>query len=319
MYPYVMQFPIPVDFVGESTQLTDKYYGFLDVEVYMPEVYTPVLPVRLEKLYFPVGTVRGQFTSEELIEAEKHGCTIQKIHQAYYFKTREIFKDYVHKLYALKQSSGEPTRTIAKGLLNSLYGKFGQNPSKRVYCTEELAPDGSFPILHPDGTPSGFAYYTRIGRNAYLLPHISSAITSKARLHLLTKLNGSTYYCDTDSAFQDKEMQTSTKLGEWGFVGEGEVEFYQPKLYKFKGTWKSKGLNREQSIDDFVSGGANIVTRSRSLLESLRDGQDACAHVRTEKFLRDVRPKRAKDGENDTRPWNIEELENQGSSRRFKL
>jgi len=319
MYPYVMQFPIPTEFVGESSQLTDKYYGFMDCEIYMPEIYTPVLPVRLEKLYFPFGTLRGCFTSEELIEAEKHGATIQKIHKGYYFKTREIFADYVHKLYALKQTSGEPTRTIAKGLLNSLYGKFGQNPTKKVYCTEDLAPDGAYPILYPDGSPSGFAYYERTGRNAYLLPHISSAITSKARLHLLQQLTSDVYYCDTDSAFKEHPIPTSKVLGEWGFVGEGEVEFFQPKLYKFKGTWKSKGLNREQSIDDFVSGGANIVTRSRSLLESLRDGKDACAHVQTEKFLRDVRPKRAKDGENDTRPWNIEELENQGSSKRFKL
>jgi hypothetical protein len=152
-----------------------------------------------------------------------------------------------------------------------------------------------------------------------LLPHISSAITSRARLHLLTKLDAQSYYCDTDSVFTQYPIATSKVLGEWDFVGEGEVEFYQPKLYKFKGMWKSKGLNREQSIDDFVSGGANIVTRSRSLLESLRDGVDACAHVQTEKFLRDVRPKRAKCGDNDTRPWNIEELENQGSTRRFKL
>lgn len=319
MYPYVMQSPIPTDFIGESHQLTDKYYGFCDAEVYVPEVYTPVLPVRLEKLYFPSGVFRGTFTTEELIAAEIRGCSIQKIHKIYYFRCSEIFKEYVLKLYALKQSSGEPTRTIAKGLLNSLYGKFGQNPTKKVYCTEDIAPDGAYPIVYPDGTPSGFAYYERTGRNAYLLPHISSSITSKARLHLLQKLDDRSYYCDTDSVFTDVPMSVSRKLGEWSEVGQGEVSFIQPKLYKFKGTWKSKGLNREQSIDDFVSGGANIVTRSRSLLESLRQGVDACAHVKTEKFLRDARPKRALVGDNDTRPWNIEELGGGYQQRRFKL
>lgn len=319
MYPYVMQFPIPTDYVGESTKLTDKYYGFVDATVYIPEVYTPVLPHRMEKLYFPVGTLRGSFTSEELIAAETRGCSIQKIHNIHYFQCREIFREYVEKLYKLKQTSGEPTRTIAKGLLNALYGKFGQNPTKKVFCDVDTAPDGSYPIMDPDGKPSGFAYYNRTGRNAYLLPHISSAITSKARLHLLGRLDEHSYYCDTDSEFTDRPRSTSKILGEWDFVGEGEVQFYQPKLYRFRGKWKSKGLNREQSIDDFVQGGTNVVTRSRSLLEALRDGTEACAHVQTEKVLRDTRPKRAKDGENDTRPWNIQELENQGSMRRFKL
>jgi hypothetical protein len=317
MYPFVMQFPVPTEYIGESVKLTDKFYGFLDVDIYIPEIYTPVLPVRMEKLYFPCGTVRASFTSEELIAAELAGCSIQKIHRGFYFKTTSIFGEYVKKLYALKQNSTEPTRTIAKGLLNSLYGKFGQNPTKRVYCTESSAPDGSYPIVYPDGTPSGFAYYERTGRNAYLLPHISSSITSKARLHLLKQLNSDSYYCDTDSVFTPYPMETSKRLGEWDEVGQGEVHFIQPKLYKFRGQWKSKGLNREQNIDDYVSGGANIVMRSRSLLESLRDGKESCEHVRIEKYFRDTRPKRAWDG-NDTRPWNVEELG--GSPQvRFKL
>jgi hypothetical protein len=309
MYPYVMQFAMPTEFVGESHRLTDSHYGFVDAEVVVPENYIPCLPVRAEKLYFPVGRFRGQWTSEELIQAESLGCKIQKIFQAFYFRTKEIFREYVEKLYALKKTASEPTRTIAKGLLNALYGKFGQNPTKKIYCLVRQAPEGSFPILYPNGEPSGFAYYERTSRSNYLLPHLASAVTSKARLHLLSKLNNDSYYCDTDSVFTTKPFPVSKELGDWGEVGQGEATFIQPKLYKFKGTWKSKGLNREQSIDEFIQGSPNRALRSRSIREAMRDGKDACGHVEVQKVLRETRPKRAwlADGQ-ETRPWDVQEL-----------
>jgi hypothetical protein len=309
MYPYVMQQPMPTEYVGESRTLTDKYYGFLDAEIIVPDDYMPTLPVRSEKLYFPVGRFRGSWTSEELMIAESRGCRIVKVFKAYYFRTVQIFKEYVQKLYHLKKTSQEPTRTIAKGLLNALYGKFGQNPTKKVFVSERLAPHGSFPILYPNGEPSGFAYYERTSRNAYLLPHLASAVTSKARLHLLSRLDGDSFYCDTDSVFTSHVMGISKELGEWGEVGSGEALFIQPKLYKFKGVWKSKGLNREQNIDDFIAGNKNMATRARSIREAIRTGKDACEHVQVEKMLRETRPKRAwlTDGQ-ETRPWDVKEL-----------
>jgi len=309
MYPYVMLQPMPVEYVGESTQLTDSYFGFLECSVKLPDsrFYIPPLPMRLEKLFFPTGTLRAVWSSEELIEAENRGAQIQTIHKGYYFKVRDIFKGYIEKLYALKQKASEPTRTIAKLLMNALYGKFGQNPKKKVYMTERNAPDGSIPILNPDGRPSGFAYFERVSRQSYLLPHLAAAVTSKARIHLMRKLTDTTYYCDTDSVFTSESMETSKRLGEWSMVGEGNVRFIQPKLYKFNGTWKAKGLNREESIDAFVDGSPNHVMRSKSIKEALNDGSAACQSVHVEKLLRETRPKRAWVGD-DTRPWDIKEL-----------
>ena len=324
MYPYVMQFPMPVEYLGESHKLVDLHYGFVDATVTVPEDYVPTLPVRLEKLFFPCGVIRSVWTSEELIAAEARGARIQKIHTAHYFKTREIFKSYIDKLYAIKQNATEPARTIAKLLMNALYGKFGQNPRKKVYCLERIAPDGSFPILLPDGVPSGFAYYERDSRSAYLLPHLAAAVTSKARLHLLSRLDGSSYYCDTDSVFTSVPFPTTSKqLGEWSEVGEGECTFIQPKLYRFNGKWKAKGLNQHHDncrnrdtcdcgsvlIDDFVDGGINKVLRSRSIKEALRTGERATAHITVQKQLRESRPKRAWMSDNqNTRPWDIGEL-----------
>lgn len=309
MYPYVMREELPMEYVAESRRLHDKYYGFVLADVNVPDTYIPVLPVRHEKLFFPVGRFTAVWSVEELIVAENLGCRIEKVRKVLYFKTAPILREFVEKLYQLKKYAEEPTRTIAKYLLNSFYGKFGQAPVKRVYTTENDAPVKSWPIVHPDGTPSGFAYYERESRAAYLLPHISAAVTSKARLHLLSRLNDNIYYCDTDSVFTTDIIETSKEIGGWSLVGEGECRFWQPKLYKFKGEWKAKGLDRKQSIDAFVDGDINKVTRRKSIKEAMRDGSRATMDVVIEKRLRESRPKRAWINDNDTRPWNIKELE----------
>jgi len=263
----------------------------------------------MEKLYFPIGKLNGVWTTEELLIAESLGCRIQKVFKAIYFRTEAILRDFVVKLYRLKKEAEEPARTIAKYLLNSFYGKFGQSPVKKVYITEADAPKGSWPIMKPDGEPSGFAFYERTSNAAYLLPHISSAVTSMARLHLLSRLNENVYYCDTDSVFTPESLDTGKEIGEWSFVGEGECQFWQPKLYKFKGTWKSKGLDKEQSIDAYIQGDVNTVIRRKSIKEALRDGTPATMDVSIEKRLKESRPKRVWVNEQDTRPWDIQELE----------
>jgi hypothetical protein len=309
MYPYVMCEDLPIEYIAESRQLKENYYGFVQAEVIVPDIYIPVLPIRQEKLFFPIGKIKSIWTVEELRIAENFGCRIQKVYKAVYFRTAPILREFVTKLYQLKKTADEPTRTIAKYLLNSFYGKFGQAPIKRVYMTEFDAPAKAWPIVHSDGTPSGFAYHERTSRAAYLLPHISAAVTSKARLHLLSRLTDSIYYCDTDSVFTTDIMETSKEMGDWSLVGEGECRFWQPKLYKFKGEWKAKGLDRKQSIDAFVNGDINKVIRRKSIKEAMRDGSKAAMDVIIEKRLRESRPKRAWINDNDTRPWNMKELE----------
>lgn len=309
MYPYVMQFPMPIEHIGESKRLFDDKYGFVEATVNIRDCYMPSLPVRHGKLYFPMGVLRGIWTADELHQAEERGAEIQKIHHAEYFQTEPIFSSYIMKLYELKKIATEPTRTIAKLLLNSFYGKFGQNPTKKVYTTESDAPNGATPLITPEGTPTGFAYFERTSNAAYLLPHLASAVTSAARLHLLTNLSDKVFYCDTDSIFIPEKIETSRELGGWSEIGAGECHFIQPKLYKFKGIWKAKGLNREESIDAFVDGGVNHGQRTISIKEALKSGKTATQHISVEKVLREDMPKRAWDGAHqDTRPWRMDEI-----------
>jgi DNA polymerase type B, organellar and viral len=308
MYPFVMLSPMPTDFIGENRKRLDNVYGFVQAVVRVPEsLYIPPLPHQIEKLYFPSGELEGVWSTDELNAAEEKGVQVLKIIKAVYFECRPIFNGYVSTLYALKKKSGEPMRTIAKLLLNSLYGKFGQQPVKKVYMTEQDSPYGSYPILTPDGKPSGFAYFERRSNSAYLLPHIASAVTAKARVVLLKQLNESSYYCDTDSVFTSDYLPCGNAIGDWSLVGNGECHFVQPKLYKFNGLWKAKGLNKEQSIDEFVSGGTNHGKRSKSIKEALNTNTTACEHVAVDKVLRESRTKREWVGD-DTRPWDIQVL-----------
>lgn len=309
MYPYVMQFPMPIEHIGESKRLLDGKYGFVDATVNIRDCYIPSLPVRFGKLYFPMGLLRGTWAADELREAENRGAQIQKIHHAEYFETAPIFQSYIMKLYELKKMASEPTRTIAKLLLNSFYGKFGQNPTKKVYTTEWDAPYDATPIITPEGVPTGFAFYERTSHAAYLLPHLAAAVTSAARLHLLSNLSDSSFYCDTDSVFTTEKLETSKELGGWSEVGTGACHFIQPKLYKFKGSWKAKGLNTKEDIDVFVQGGTNHGERTISIKEAMKSGQHAAQHVKVEKVLREDAPKRAWDlSHQDTRPWNMAEI-----------
>jgi len=329
MYPYAMKKKIPVDYSHHSKrlELNDNTLGFVEAIVEIPpNIYIPPLPIRLEKLYFTSGIIQGVWTSEELSLAEKLGVKIQRIVKALYFRCDKIFDEYVDKLFHLKRHSEEPTRTISKYLLNSLYGKFGQNPVKKVYCRIQDAPEGSSILLDSNGQPTGFCYYETISKSAYLLPHISAAITSSARIHLLASLNSNSFYCDTDSIFTTDTMPTGKNLGEWSNIGNGNARFLQPKLYRFNGDWKGKGISVEKppnydsftkqqkqelfnkEVEKFISGEGNIQRRHRSIKEALKGEHKACSTVEITKVLRAYRPKRRWINDQDTEPWNITEL-----------
>ncbi len=314
MYPYCMTMKVPYLLRGKCTNLdtSEDYYGFARAIVSVPDdMYIPPLPMRLDRLYFPTGTLSGYWSFEEIREAEHRGCKVIKIIEGYSFYTDYLFVEFVKDLYEWKVSGNETQRTIAKFLLNSLYGKFGQSPEKEMYCLERNAPNGATPILDSDGKITEFAKYIKRSNGSHLLPHISAAITSKARLELLKVLDNKSFYCDTDSVFTTNTMPIWTKkLGSWEPQGSGYGIFFQPKLYYFEGKWKAKGINsKEQDVQKFIDGEPNISLRHTSVKEALRKGKDACSSVEVSKVYRDYQGKRQwLKGHQDTRPWNIKEI-----------
>lgn len=326
MYPYCMTLPVPVYYLGRTREIDqpDDRFAFLHAIVDMPEVLIPPLPVEWGKLIFPTGRIEGVFAHVELERAIEAGARVD-VRDGVVFRSEPIFKDYARTLYEQKKTAGEPKRTIAKFLLNSLYGKFGQHREKsRFKITRDDEGEGWIPIVNEStGELTGISEQKTFSRAAHILPHIAAAVTARARNMLYDLLlKHDPYYADTDSIFTRETLGTSDDLGGLELIGQGEAEFYQPKLYRFNGEWKAKGLptsddklrnafvngkacrSAQDLLVAFTAGEQITFDRGKSVLESTRFGGPSCQNVQVKRSLKDQFPKRAWIGR-ETRPWKI--------------
>lgn len=183
-----------------------------------------------------------------------------------------------------------------------------------------------------------------VGEEQIEVPHvhvpISAIITARSRRLLLEHMRaaaklGRIYYCDTDSVICDAELPTSPELGglklepyqiEKGvFVG---AKLYAIKLREeVKGKMeltKAKGFSRivgeggdaqpltYESFLDISEGRTATINRMMRIRELIRkEGIDYLPKdVTFEKRLNlDVRPKRARLPDGDSRPWRVDELQ----------
>lgn len=281
LYPYVMktfEFPIGIPKVlqDDKAETMYKYWkitgngaGFIDCEIFVPEMFIPPLPYKARgKLMFPTGKLKGVWSFIEILEAEKLGCKIEKIHQAVYFeRTAPIFKGFIEQFEEIKTHSVGAKRTFAKLVQNSLYGKFGMRRERTTYVNlsdmDKLDEEGK-PYVHHKYNHNlmnvDFLETITISKAEYIQPHIAGTVTAYARIILLRGLleqekNGQAYYCDTDSIacltiMNDKNVH-DTEYGKWKL--ESIIEkgiFLQPKFYAElhkdgKETIKTKGIPKE--------------------------------------------------------------------------
>ena len=86
-----------------------------------------------EKLVFPVGTFWSVLTTPEIDYAVKHNHIV-KVGEFAIHKRAVLFKDYIEHFYGLRleyKRAGNATMDyMSKGLINSLFGKWGQNGRK---------------------------------------------------------------------------------------------------------------------------------------------------------------------------------------------
>lgn len=88
---------------------------------------------------------RGVYTSVDIINAVKNGYSVDLFHKGlYYSKTKNVFKGYIDLMFKYKQDEDNrpkkerngAKRSLAKLMMNSLYGKMLQKPyfSNHVIC-----------------------------------------------------------------------------------------------------------------------------------------------------------------------------------------
>lgn len=159
------------------------------------------------------------------------------------------FQEFVDKFYAEKVAAkiaGDKIGEIhAKLMLNSAYGKFGQNPADFEDWRISSDP-GEAESLEDQGYRLAIEYPefelwsrpTEVMDRMYYNVSVAASVTSAARSMMLEGIKNAVrpVYCDTDSLIcQDFTGAVSaTELGAWKFEGEREfVAIGGKKLYAF--------------------------------------------------------------------------------------
>jgi hypothetical protein len=281
-------------------------FGFFEVEVESPsQLDNPILQVKIKtdlgvtSTIAPLGSWKGWYFSEEIYNAMKYNYKF-KVLKGYLFNKGNIFENYVNFLYNIKVNSKEntPNYTIAKLLLNSLYGKLGMNPimlehkivdsNSKLYLDiitkneieniidfkngKELISfhkknDFKQNLLDDNykaGDKNKKSRKSKKSRFDVSIP-ISVAVTAYARIYMskIKNIEGQTiYYSDTDSAIIDKplpEKMVGKELGQFKLEYLfNEGIFLCPKVYGIK--WEKNG---EQFEHVKIKGVKKIIEDSK--------------------------------------------------------
>lgn len=230
----------------------------------------PLYPKRLKShLAFPIGTFKTVLAGPELQMAADRNH-VKQLHRWVAYEVAPIFTDYVEHFYELRRrytTEGDAvSATIAKLLLNTLYGKFGQRtavwqrvdggPKQRYASWEEWNCDlGQWERYRVmDGT----VYLEREPSEAHFaIPSIAAFVTSYARCRMISLIEAAgwehVYYTDTDSLLVDSvghsrlaHLISAERLGALKVVKQGqEVQINGLKDYLIDGDRTASGLKKD--------------------------------------------------------------------------
>lgn len=230
-------------------------------------------------------------TCHEYQAALRHGMVrLDKLLEVYVFQDTCDFGLFVDTFYGMRMDAkhaGDPVEYVYKIILNSAYGKFGQDPGN--YKDTVFASPGQV----PEDDLDNYTAWKKVGMTVDMLNIIwerealieddgmkyinvatAASITGASRACLIDAIGavisdgGTVHYCDTDSiVFEGRAtMDLGPKLGQWKVECElARVVIAGPKLYALEidsGKWKvaSKGVRASaQGIIDLVSGASDLV------------------------------------------------------------
>lgn len=295
MYPYVMkemEYPVGKGIFTFREEVGKL--GIYEAEVTCPkDLYIPVLGILHNNKYcFPSGKFRGRWTSSELDFARTKGYKIKIIRGVYWEDSKKIFAGYVDTLYKMRQEAvkGSVQDIVCKLLLNSLYGRFALNTDREnlTFNLEDNVKE--YETFEIEGE-SIELFKKEIKLDSWTYSPWSVFVTSYARIHLYSYFDDSVFYCDTDSIFTTREIESSKDLGGLKFENEYETAvFLLPKTYSLQGQKRKiamKGFERKLmdqiSHNDFI----NFFEGELKML-SVKRGPKFCSFkmaIRQKKFV----------------------------------
>lgn len=276
MYPYIMlidRFPsmlrtiVKRGDIGLLRRLSVDNGVIADCEV---TTDIPVYPTWLnDHLVFPVGCFKASLTTPEILFALSRGH-ITGVGAIAVYTMADLFSRYVRFFYSqrmrFKAEGNVAYGMIAKLMLNSLYGKFGQKIDiwDRVGTDPELMDSAWKEWDVSDRRMRSFRVIGGVieevvghaeGYNAF--PAICAHVTAYARLYLWEIIRAvgrrHCYYCDTDSVIVDRDgyNRMSTYLDP-EMIGLCKVEaeadtlnIYNIKQYVFGDKKRFKGIKAD--------------------------------------------------------------------------
>ena len=302
MYPGVMArgtFPTKLVSVWNDVSLDEYKERIIGQFKYTAECVintkTPAYPKKDEqgRLIFPTGTFTANLSTPEIEFAYKRNDLVS-INSIALYEHEPLFKDFVEYFYNLrleaKAKGDEIESFFLKILMNSLYGKFGQNGRKWKTMDETADEDDIKVWLEIDADTGEIEHYRQIGNVIQLLqkeeeslnshPAIAAHITAQARIDLWTLIEKAgrenVFYCDTDSLFTNKRgldkltnELDDIELGK--LKNEGETTnciIRGLKDYVFGSTERIKGVKRP---DRQMSENTYALEIFRGLNGSLRE------------------------------------------------
>lgn len=264
LYPWVMHdCPLPygdgIYFQGkyEYDELYNLHVQMFTCQFELKEGYIPTIQLKNNGLFVPTQYLTSSdgeevtmcLTSVDLeIFLEHYEVFNMEYHSGWKFKsTTGLFTDYIDKWTAVKIESGKTgnkaMRTLAKLMLNALYGKFALNPNVQSK------------IPYYDNGMIRYMLGTKETRNPIYIP-VGTFITAWARHKTITsaqKIYDKFVYADTDSlhiniklpeeikAMSEKELAdlTTNDLRKYGVDIPADFEIDGYKL----GAWKVEEIS----------------------------------------------------------------------------
>lgn len=329
---------------------TDKV-AYIECDVKCPDdLYVPILCCQEEgKLKATLCNKEKEvFTSQELLLAIEKGYVVSKIHRMLSFTaSRDLFKSYVSRFIQIKDEcdgwregrdfktyqqecikrfgynpivdnfiKNPGKRSIAKMMLNSLWGKFGQNPDStlkewvdpsKFWKLYQLDKDKKIEITGQMRFTSRWAfvqYHEKDDSKTSLSSTniaLAGMVTSNARNRLyevIGNVGERCLYYDTDSCIYEHDIHKQNPvMGE--FLGEWTDELDGGKMIEYCGlapkTYAYKNLKPDGSIVDKIKckGFTLNVRNSRninmSLYQSMTENHELRATVNFLNFDKNVK------------------------------
>lgn len=230
LYPYVALQDMPglksnKEYFYNKNIALNNLFGFYFCEINAPlDSYLSLLPKRnRDGIYFPVGLWKGWYFSEQLKFAEINGYKIKVIKGYSFSRQSNVFKDYINKVYDIKNNPINATqKSMAKSLLNNLLGRFGIRLEKSV---TKIITESIFDKISIMNKVVSYKYLDDNKILVSYIPKLDADIISSHNLDIIKLANK--YKQDENITFDGTSVAISAAVTSYGTIHISKIKKYK--------------------------------------------------------------------------------------------